>query len=279
MENYLNIAILDMYNNHPNEGMRCILQIIHAFLGEEQIRGNYKIYNVRAKNEFPVIQDYDIFISTGGPGSPHPVGEEWEKNYFQFLDDIYYHNKYNHTKKFLFLICHSFQMACIHWDLATVNKRRSTSFGVMPIHRTELGFHESIFEGLPEPFYAVDSRDYQVISPKYENLEKMGAKLLCLEKIRPHVDLERAIMCIRFTPEIFGTQFHPEADSVGMLHYFQTEEKRKLIIETHGEAKYKEMMERLDDPDKIKLTEATIIPNFLRNAAENLLGVVLSEVS
>jgi hypothetical protein len=101
----------------------------------------------------------------------------------------------------------------------------------------------------------------------------LGAEALCIEKERPHIPLERAVMAIRFSPEVFGTQFHPEADSRGMLHYYLREDKRQWVIETHGEAKYFEMIDRLDDPDKIMLTEAVIIPSFLHHAAEQLQGV------
>ena len=56
-----------------------------------------------------------------------------------------------------------------------------------------------------------------------------------------------------------------------MLHYFLTEEKKQIVIDNHGEEKYYEMIERLDDPDKISLTVTIILPNFLENAASNLL--------
>ena len=56
-----------------------------------------------------------------------------------------------------------------------------------------------------------------------------------------------------------------------MLHYFLTEEKKEIVIKNHGESKYYEMIERLDDPEKIMLTETIIIPRFLQTAAANLL--------
>jgi hypothetical protein len=95
-------------------------------------------------------------------------------------------------------------------------------------------------------------------------------ELLALEKERPYVDLPRAMMAIRFTPEFFATQFHPEADPVGIKSMLLRDDKKDEVINEHGEAKYKEMLERLDDPDKIALTQKTIIPNFLNEA---ILGV------
>ncbi len=157
-----------------------------------------------------------------------------------------------------------------HWNLAKVSKRKSTSFGVMPVHKTEEGQTEELFLGLEDPFWAVDSRDFQVISPALEKFKKTGAKILALEKERPHVPLERAIMAIRFTENIIGVQFHPEADSEGMIRYFEQVEKRNAVISEYGQEKYDSMIDQLDDDDKIKLTESVIIPRFLKTAYENL---------
>lgn len=265
-----NIAVLDLNAGQLNEGMRCIKKLVEHFLSQEDINGQYTVFDVRNAIELPDITDYDIFISSGGPGAPFVADEKWEQPFFAFLDTVLDHNAQNQHKKHLFLICHSFQLACLHWDLAKVTKRKSTSFGVMPIHKTKDGLTEPLFEGLMNPFFAVDSRDYQVIKPKYNKLEKFGAKILCKEKIRPHVDLERAVMAIRFSKEVFGVQFHPEADSEGMLKYFHREDKKALVIKHHGKKKYQNMLEHLEDEDKIVRTHNTMIPAFLKQAALSL---------
>src|SRR5690606_2323055 len=97
-----------------------------------------------------------------------------------------------------------------------VTERKSNAFGIFPINLTEAGEQEPYFKGLKDPFYSVDSRDWQVIEPDEATFEQFGAKILALEKERPNVDLERCIMAIRFSDEIIGTQFHPEADPTGM---------------------------------------------------------------
>jgi GMP synthase-like glutamine amidotransferase len=271
----LKIAVLDMYEGQPNEGMRCIRQIIEEFLKKEGVQGSYDVFDVRQKAEVPSLE-YDIFISTGGPGSPLPSDAEWEKRYFDWLNGLLAHNRTSKQKKFAFLICHSFQMVSNHFGFGILSKRKSTSFGVMPIHRAEDGFQEACFSGLPEPFYVVDSRDYQLIQPNWKNINDFGAKILALEKIRPEVPLERAIMSIRFTDEIIGTQFHPEADAIGMLHHYQKEEKKKLVLDAFGEQKYYQILAHLDDPDKITLTESIVLPKFLERAAENVLVAELA---
>jgi homoserine O-succinyltransferase/O-acetyltransferase len=192
--------------------------------------------------------------------------------WYRLMDELYELNKNAEKKKFVFLICHSFQMISHHWKLAEITKRKSTAFGIFPVHKTQDGMEDELLSGLPEPFYAVDSRDWQVVQPDMDRMVKFGAKLLCIEKHRPHVAYERATMGIRFSPEFVGFQFHPEADVFGMNLYFQRPEKKNQVIETHGEKKYLEMLQFLNDKDKILLTYNTILPGFLKAAAQKLKG-------
>jgi len=268
------IAILDLYEGVANQGMRGIREIINQFGEVNELNIFLDEFDVRLKNNVPDLS-YDIYISSGGPGSPlESEGSEWEKKYFEWLDAVERWNddSSNLQKKYVFFICHSFQLVCRHWQLAKVCARKSTSFGVFPIHLLEEGKEEPVFSGMNDPFYAVDSRDFQIIEPRMNMLYK-GAKILCIEKDRPHLPYERAIMGIRFSNYFIGTQFHPEADAIGMSMYLQTEEKKKTVIENHGEEKWKSMIEQLNDPDKILWTYAHILPNFLNIAVNSLYGV------
>ena len=124
-----------------------------------------------------------------------------------------------------------------------------------------------------DPFWVVDSRDYQITQPNNNKIEAGGGSILCIEKYRPQIKLERAIMAIRFDDSFFGCQFHPEADAPGMRMHLLTEEKKKIVIEKHGEKKYREMLDHLNDPDKIMLTHNAIIPRFLTLALHHMLPV------
>ena len=274
----IRIAILDMYEGHANEGMRCIHDILTQFRQINDQGLEWQVFDVRLKNEVPDM-GFDIFISTGGPGDPlESRYSDWEKFYFTWLKDVerWNNNPANLQKKYVFFICHSFQLACRHYNIGVVCKRRSTAFGIFSIHLLEAGFEEPVFSGLRDPFYAVDSRNHQVIQPNHVVMQKMGAKILCIEKERRHVPFERAIMGIRFNEYMIGTQFHPEADAVGMTMYLQREDKKKTIIESHGEEKWSSMIQNLNDPDKIVLTYSHVLPNFLKSGVEHLQGEVLS---
>lgn len=265
------IALLDMNNNHVNHGFRCIRQISETFQQQSEEDIIINTFDVRYKNEIPDIKDFDIFISSGGPGNPHREGLEWEQKFAGFLDSVFKHNQQSDDKKYLFLICHSFQLASIHWNLGKICERKSYSFGVMPVHKTEEGEDEFLFKNLPDPFYAVDSRAYQFIEPDVERFEELGMKIIAIEKFRPHINLERAVMAIRFSDEIFGTQFHPEADSESMLENLKNEKNKNAMIENFGMEKYLETIDRINDEDKILLTQAQILPRFLSLARKNIL--------
>ena len=271
----LRIAILDLYQGAANQGMRCIQQILQEWSSSEQIDLSIQLFDVRQRAELPGLE-FDVYISTGGPGDPLSSRyEDWDIQWCRWLDRTLRHNANPNTsdKKFVFFICHSFQLACRHLNLGMVCKRHSTAFGVFPIHRLPGGDLEPILQGLNDPFYAVDSRDYQVIHPNDHRLEEMGGRTLCLEKERPHVPYERALMAARINPWMIGTQFHPEADAKGMQLYLLQEDRIQQVIENHGEAKWKSMLEQLGDADKIQLTYSQVIPNFLNQAAEALLSI------
>lgn len=267
IEQKIKIAILDLYEGQTNQGMRCIREIINQWSEQNEYDVQFDEFDVRLKNEVPDT-NYDIYISTGGPGSPlDTIGSLWEQKYFQWLNSIEEWNaNIANNPKHVFFICHSFQLICRHYAIGNVCKRKSTSFGVFPIHRLENGVDEIVFDGLKDPFYAVDSRDYQVIEPNYERLRQLGAKILAIEKNRPHVPYERAIMAVRFNDYFIGTQFHPEADAIGMSMYLQRDDKKETVIANHGFEKWQSMIEHLSDPDKILWTYSCILPNFLNNA-------------
>ena len=267
MSNPIRVAVLDMYNGEPNQGMRCIIDIINRF--NQMV--TFQIFDVRGKNEFPDIKKFDIYISTGGPGNPLEGDGNWDLKWYDFIEQLWQWNKEQKTKKHILFICHSFQMACHHFGLATLNKRKSTSFGVMTIHKTEDGTTDPVLEGLQNPFYAIDSRDYQVVQPKLSIFKKKGAQIIALEKIRTHREYERAIMGVRFSNEFIGLQFHPEADALSFVANLKSKEKRENIIAMKGKTKFRDMLEDLLDEDKIYKTNETIIPNFLRIAINDLM--------
>jgi GMP synthase-like glutamine amidotransferase len=269
----IRVAILDLYDGIANEGMRGFQDILNRYKAQHNLNLSYRIFDVRRRCEMPGT-DFDIYISSGGPGDPLITeGTEWEKKYFRLINKLEDYNLSNHAdKKHVLFVCHSFQLMCRHYKLGDINMRYSPSFGVLPVNQTPVGANDPILEGLANPFYAVDSRSWQVINPDEKRFKELGMQLVAIEKERPHIDMPRAMMAIRYNDYFFATQFHPEADANGMKALLLKEEKKDEVINEHGEVKYREMLEHLDDPDKITYTQHTLIPNFLNQAVLSLQG-------
>src|ERR1700712_612207 len=173
----IRVAILDLYEGQPNQGMRCIREILRQYAQTHTLDLQIDEFEVRIEKKVPDLS-YDIYISSGGPGSPlDSVDSEWEKVYFRWLQEI---EKFNTSRpsgntgasvrKQVFFICHSFQLVCRHYGIAHVTSRKSTAFGVFPIHLQQEGQGEPIFADMNDPFFAVDSRSYQVIQPDKKQL-------------------------------------------------------------------------------------------------------------
>jgi homoserine O-succinyltransferase len=273
----IKIATIDLYNNERNEGMRCIKEIV----SEAQTRNNeteitYEVFDTRFKDEVPGL-DKDIYISSGGPGSPFEgEGTQWEKDYFNLIQKIWDHNQNNpERKKYLFFICHSFQMMGRFFKFGTVNQRHSKSFGVMPFTLTKEGKSDPILYGLSNPFYAADIRQFQVIDPNIKLLEELGAKILSYEIVDDAENAQPALAAVRISDEIVGTQFHPEADPESMLYHFKQDERKKQVVEKYGEERYFEMIRILERPGTIQKTRKTVIPSFLNHAIDELSRVMV----
>src|ERR1041385_4549088 len=110
----LRVAILDLYEGEPNQGMRCIRQILNEWGEFNETEISFDEFEVRQHKQVPDLS-YDVYISTGGPGSPlESEGSEWEQAYFGWLNEIekWNNDPSNPNKKFVFFICHSFQLLC-----------------------------------------------------------------------------------------------------------------------------------------------------------------------
>ncbi len=267
----LRAALLDMYNGEDNRGIPMLKSILSSF--SQQF--DFDHLDVRVRNEVPGLE-YDIYVFSGGPGDPLEQDKPWCEPFYALIERLWEHNRnaevMGHRKKHVLFICHSFQIACHCFGLGSVTERRQMSFGTYPVHKTFQGKIEDVFAPLPDPFYIADFRRYQVVQPNKSRFHEMGAELLCLEKLRPHVHDERAMMAVRFSPEMIGTQFHPEANPDGMLVHFVKPERREAIVKEHGEARYERMMRDLSNPNKIQRTFDTIVPGFLSSAVRALKG-------
>jgi len=266
----IKIALIDMNKGLPNQGIKSILGILSSYQKTQGINLDVQLFDLRAKNEIPGLE-HDIYISSGGGGSPFDgKDQQWERSFFELLDRIESFNAAEKRKKHVFLICHSFQLACRKYGIGNVLKRESTAFGIFPIKVTPDGETDTIFAGLDNPLYVVDSRNWQVVEPSSELAESGTTMILAYEDRSVETDQAPCIMSIRFSDAVVGTQFHPEAGNRGMKTYLLNTERKAEIIEANGEECYTEMLQSLENPKRIAKTKLHIIPNFLTKAIQSL---------
>lgn len=271
MKNKISVAIIDLYNNEKNEGMRCIKEIVSDLNTDfEKPQVDYQVFDSRYSGIVPSAE-FDIYISSGGPGSPfEDEGKKWERKYFKLIDDIYNHNQNSEQKKYIFFICHSFQLMARHFKFGEVNQRYRKSFGILPFKKTEAGEKDLILSNLHNPFYAADFRLFQVVNEDDKILRQLNASVLAYEMTEDNETHSPALTAVRISDEIAGTQFHPEADPASMLYHFKQPERKEHILKFYNEARYEEMLRWLDDDEKIKMTRRSVLPNFLKNAVDEL---------
>lgn len=257
----IKIAVLDLYDGYKNIGLPSIVNIANGFSNVQ-----VDVFDVRKKCELPGL-NYDLYLSSGGPGSPLEGDGIWDRAYFYLIDKLWEHNQFSEDKKYVFFVCHSFQMMCRHLSIASVVRRKSESLGVYPVHKTEDGLNEDLLMPLTDPFFVADSREWQVIQPNFERMAYLGCKILGMEKERPHVPLEQAVMMIRFSNEMIGTQFHPEANSSGMEKRFSDVENIAKIVTEHGQDRMDKILSNLTEHrQQLDLSHSQILPQFIRNS-------------
>jgi GMP synthase-like glutamine amidotransferase len=261
-EQQIKIAILDLYNGIANQAIKSFEQILKKYGAKHGLNLSWQVFKVREANELPGT-DFDAYISSGGPGNPFSEEEDWDKNYFKLIDELEeYNNSNQQPKKHVLFVCHSFQLLCRRYQLGEVSLRNMPSFGVMPVDLVQDVKADPLFKNMPNPFYAVDSRSWQVINPDMDAFEKIGAKLLAMERVRPD-NLPRALMAIRLNDYFVATQFHPEMSPDVMKARLLMDDNKQQVVDEVGQDGYREMFEQLDDTDRLCHTFETIIPNFL----------------
>ena len=271
-EKKLRVAILSMYRNQESQSMLYIRSFLENQSKKHPIA--WKVFATRKSDELPQLEDYDLFISTGGPGDPHDgKGQAWENHYFDFLSQIQAHNASGVKPKFVFSICHSFQLLCRWLEIAEVIQRPKTCFGIFPCQKEEAGKSDPLFGKLPTGFLVVENRNWQCVRPDLNKLAELGISILAKEMQAPEPGAEPAILGLRISPYWVATQFHPETNPAEMKELFTTPKKVKEVLESYNAAKLEEIRSMLEQRNpSLSDTFETLLPEFFRTAAEEILS-------
>lgn len=267
----LRICLVDMNNGVANQAMRCFRSILERF--ERRVhRANPDLelhrHEVQPRNlgELPAQHhSYDLVLSTGGPGSPFDGLEDpWGVGYRKFLDAVHAENQTDPERATkLLLICHSFEIAVIHFGLSAMSKRDTLKFGLMPAYTTTDGRAVTCFRPFDDRLFTWEHRWWEAVEPNAARMRELGASVLAQESRPEGPNKGDALLALDFTPGIQGTQFHPEADLPGIMAWVQIEEHAAKFRAQYGEELYGRMLKSLSDPTRLARTFALFIPGWL----------------
>src|SRR5262245_61378219 len=89
----LRICLIDMNNGQANQGIRCLRRILDAFVAQVRLANpgiEAEIAYVEPRNKqaaYPT--DCDLYVSSGGPGSPFDgESEEWYRGFGRLVDGL-----------------------------------------------------------------------------------------------------------------------------------------------------------------------------------------------
>jgi homoserine O-succinyltransferase/O-acetyltransferase len=275
----LRIGLVDMNNGVANQAMRCFRRILDRF--EQRVhRANPTLelmrHEMQPRNLGEVPSGhYDLILSTGGPGSPFDGLEEpWGVGYRKFLDDVFAHNQRDYEKApKLLAVCHSFEIAVIHFGVATMTKRDSLRFGLMPAYTTTVGQEVDYFKPFADRLFTWEHRWWQAVEPNAERLRELGGRMTAHESRESGPNKGDAALAFKFAPGIDGTQFHPEADKPGVLAWVVIPEHAEKFKAQYGNELYERMIKSLNDPTRLARTFALFIPGWLTHRFNEIAAI------
>ena len=262
------VCLVDMNNGHVNQAMRCLRGIVASFF--DRVRRENpglvcELGEVSPRDTNNIVpDDYDLYISTGGPGSPFDGdGQAWVTDYSRFLDTVAESAICGgETQSALFAICYSFEMVVRHFKVAAIEPRSERKFGVMPIYTTPEGQTHPLLRAFGDRLFAFEHRNWEAIDLDTKKLESLGGLLLARES-RDGLSKGRAILGLDVTAGIEAVQFHPEADRPGVMNWVSRPEQAAAFKAAYGEETYQAMLRTLDDPRRLARTYSLVIPGWM----------------
>ena len=174
---------LTMNNGVANEAIRCFRRILNAFVARVRAanpRLTVHLEHVQPRNlgELPSHQ-VDLFISSGGPGSPHDGWEQrWCTGYRHFLDwmmDAAVHRP--DAPPAGFLVCHSYELAVQHFGFARIRHRGDLKFAIFPAYLTDEGRQTPFLAPFDDRLFIWEHRHWQAVEMDRHMVSRVRAWL------------------------------------------------------------------------------------------------------
>jgi GMP synthase-like glutamine amidotransferase len=269
-EHSFRVCLIDMNNGVANQATRCFRRLFDAFQKRvKQVNPSLDVSfrHVQPRNlgELP-DDDVDLVLSSGGPGAPYDGFEDpWCMGYRKFLDRVVEQNLADpKTAPKALVVCHSFEIAVLHFKVAEMVKRPTLKFGVMPAYITEQGQEVDYLTPFGYRLFTWEHRNWEAVNVDAKRLAELGGSITALEShAKAKVNTGDAILGMHFAPGVQGTQFHPEADKPGVMAWIEKPEHTIKVEEQYGRPLYEKMITTLSNPDRLARTFALLIPGWL----------------
>ena len=271
----LRVCLLDMNQGHQNQAMRCFRGIVTAFFDRVRAENPGLVCHLvevspRDTNT-PIPRSADIYLGSGGPGSPFDGdADPWFGDFREVVDLIAEHARTpDEHQKSLFGVCYTYELLVRHFAIATMAMRDSRKFGVMPAYTTGFGQRHPLLAPFKDRLFAFEHRHWESIDVDHQRLSALGGGVLAQESRDGH-SKGRAALGFDLGPGIECVQFHPEADRAGVISWVARPEQAAAFRATYGEFTYQAMLRTLDDPSRVARTYALVIPGFLQRKFNRL---------
>jgi GMP synthase-like glutamine amidotransferase len=265
----LSICIIDMNSGHVNQAMRCFRTIATRFFDKVREHNpglRCRLTEVSPRDtQNPIPRDCDVYVGSGGPGSPYDGDDmAWFSDFSGFcdwmVDEV---GRPDEHQKSLFGVCYTFELLVRHYKVCEVAMRDSRKFGVMPAYTTSFGQKHPLLSPFKDRLFAFEHRNWEAVGLDEARLRALGGGVLAQESRDGH-SKGRAILGFEIAPGIETVQFHPEADRAGVMSWIARPEQAAAFRATYGEDTYQAMLRTLDDPNRLARTYALVIPGFLQ---------------
>jgi GMP synthase-like glutamine amidotransferase len=263
------LCLVDMNAGHVNQAVRCFRGIVSTFF--DRVREvnpglSCRLIEVSPRDTNETIpRGADIYLGTGGPGSPYDGDDQpWYADFSSFVEWIAENaDRADAERKALFGVCYTFELLVRHFAVADVSMRDSRKFGVMPVYTTQAGQQHPLLSSFRDRLFSFEHRNWEAVNLKPERLSELGGLLLAQESRDGH-SKGRAILGLSIGAGIETVQFHPEADRAGVVSWIARPDQAAAFRATYGEETFQAMLRTLDDPNRLARTYALVIPGFLQ---------------
>lgn len=266
----LKVCFIDMNAGVENQAMRCLQSVISRF--ESELRESnptlpIDVHTVSPRdtlNEIP--RDHDLYIASGGPGSPlEGLGTPWYDDFRRFTDGlIQAHDRDPGDAPSMFSICYSYELVTLHLNIADVVQRDGRKFGVMPVYTTTAGRHHPLLAPFGDRLFAFEHRNWEVVNLDEPRLNAMNGSVLARESREGRDDKGSAVLAFNISEAVETVQFHPEADLAGIFNWIDRPEQQKAFVDSYGDLTFDRMLKTIKNPERVARVHHEVIPGWMR---------------